>query len=388
MGRKTGLALFLMIAAGSAGCSILPEQTSEHPDVVAEAVEETGYNLAKVTRGDVRLTQKLYFLYSQTEEEQLSFATENRRVIGVYAAVGDDVEKGQLLAELYSEDLKEDLADYEYQKKRYELLNSQARELYEYDSSALKTSYEEGLVTKTEYEDRLDSLKEDLARTTEENDDAIAIVKLRIEELEEQLEGCQLYSGIDGVVTYILPRLEGSTSDADVTAYRIINSDECLFRLEDSAYGGYFSAGQEVYLKVSDETGYATTVVRIEEEGGAESAAEEPAADDGESAQTDGGETEADDGAVSPATVYLEPDEVDTELAVGTRCYYELLLDERTDVLCLPNRCVYLADGQAYVFVEDEGGLMSIRYITIGLQGDSYTEITGGLEEGDIVIRK
>jgi hypothetical protein len=38
--------------------------------------------------------------------------------------------------------------------------------------------------------------------------------------------------------------------------------------------------------------------------------------------------------------------------------------------------------------VEDEGGMMSIQYITIGMQGDSYTEITGGLEEGDIVIRK
>jgi hypothetical protein len=180
-----------------------------------------------------------------------------------------------------------------------------------------------------------------------------------MEEIQEQMKGCKIYAGIDGVVTYVLPRLLGSTSDEDVTVCRLINSDECLFRLEDSDYSSYFETGQSDYLKESDEKGYETTVARIERE---------------------------DDDSAS--IVYLEPDEIDTELAVGTRCYYELLLDEREDVLYLPNRCVFLADGQAYVFVEDDGGMMSIQYITIGMQGDSYTEITGGLEEGDIVIRK
>jgi hypothetical protein len=142
--------------------------------------------------------------------------------------------------------------------------------------------------------------------------------------------------------------------------------------MEDGEYGSYFEQGQSVYLKVSEDVGYETTVTRIE-----------AVTDDG--GTSDGAE---DGGTAQQSIVYLEPDEIDTELAVGTRCYYELLLDERTDVLYLPNRCVFEADGQAYVFVEDEGGMMSIRDITIGLQGDSYTEITGGLEEGDIVIRK
>jgi macrolide-specific efflux system membrane fusion protein len=376
--KKTGLAFFLMIAAAATGCGILPEQVTEHPDVVVEAVEETNYNLAEVARGDIRLTQKLYFLYSQTEEEQLYFTTEDRRVVGVYADVGDAVEKGQLLAELYSDDLDEELASYQYQKARYELLNAQAGELYAYDRGVLKDSYTAGTLTKSEYEERLDELKEELTQTKEENEDALTIIKLRIEEAEEKLEGCKIYSGIDGVVTYMLPRLEGSTSDKDITAFRIINSDECLFRLEDSAYSGYFEVGQDVYLKVSDSLWYETTVARIEEEADGDTDAE--TADTGES-----GSVEESAGS---AVVYLEPNEIDTELAVGTRCYYELLLDERTDVLYLPNRCVFVADGQAYVFVEDEGGMMSIRDITIGLQGDSYTEITGGLEEGDIVIRK
>jgi multidrug efflux pump subunit AcrA (membrane-fusion protein) len=343
--------LLFLVSLAAAGCSIIPEQVTEHPDVVVEAVEETNYNLAEVARGDIRLTQKIYFLYSQTEEEQIAFETEGRRVVSVYAEVGDKVKKGDLLASLYSEDLEEDLASYRYQKARYELLNAQAKELYEYDLDVLKQAYDSGSLTKSEYKQQVSDRKDSYNRTTEENEDALTIVKLRIAEIEEEIEGCSVYAGIDGVVTYMLPRLEGTTSDNDVTVFRVINSDECLFQMEDSTYSDYFELGQKVYLKVSDEVGYETTVTRTD-------------------------------------TVCLEPDEIDTELAVGTRCYYELLLDERTDVLYLPNRCVYQADDQAYVFVEDEGGVMSIRDITIGLQGDSYTEITGGLEEGDIVIKK
>jgi multidrug efflux pump subunit AcrA (membrane-fusion protein) len=343
--------LLFLVSLAAAGCSIIPEQVTEHPDVVVEAVEETNYNLAEVARGDIRLTQKIYFLYSQTEEEQIAFETEGRRVVSVYAEVGDEVKKGDLLASLYSEDLEEDLASYRYQKERYELLNAQAKEVYEYDLDVLKQTYDSGSLTKSEYKQQVSDRKDSYNRTTEENEDALTIVKLRIAEIEEEIEGCSVYAGIDGVVTYMLPRLEGTTSDNDVTVFRVINSDGCLFQMEDSTYSDYFELGQKVYLKVSDEVGYETTVTRTD-------------------------------------TVCLEPDEIDTELAVGTRCYYELLLDERTDVLYLPNRCVYQADDQAYVFVEDEGGVMSIRDITIGLQGDSYTEITGGLEEGDIVIKK
>lgn len=361
--KRTFLYLFLLSVLGLTGCSILPEQVTEHPNVIVEAVEETNYSLAEVERGDIYLTQKLYFLYSQTQEEHLAFSTENRRVTGVYAQVGDEVDKGQLLAELYSEDLKEDLASYTYQKQRYELQNEQARELYEYDAARLKAKYKAGEISKGDYEERTAQLKADYEHTQKSNDDALTIADLRIEELEEKIRGCKVYAGITGVVTFVLPRLDDSMSDKDVTVYRIINSDECLFQLEDTEYSSYFEVGQKVRLNISDHLGYDTTVKEIRQK------------------DTD---TEEEPKYI----VYLEPDEIDAELEVGTRCYQSLILDERKDVLYLPNQCVFLADGQAYVFVEDADGMKSIQYISIGMKGDSYTEITGGLEEGDIVIKK
>lgn len=384
---KKGTYLIAFVLAGamlSGGCSVLPEQTVEHPNVVVEAVEETDYNLAQVERGDIYLTQKLFFLYAQTTEEAIYFETEGRRVESVYAKVGDEVEKGQLLAELYSEDLQADLDNYNYQKEYYERLNAQAEELYAYDYAKVEKQVESGALTEAEGTSQKAALKQSLTDTTDANDDALTIIELRIQELETELAGCKIYAGIDGVVTFILPRLEGSTSDEDVTVYRIINSDECLFRLENSEYGDQFEVGQAVHVQINDELGYDTTVKRIVASDGADINVEQPA--DTQNQETD--QSAPDDQTTATYTIYLEPDEIDTSLEVGTRGYVTLVLDERNDALYLPNSCIYTADDQTYVFVEDADGMQSIQYVTVGMKGDSYTEITDGLGEGDIVIRK
>lgn len=384
---KKGTYLIAFVLAGamlSGGCSILPEQTVEHPNVVVEAVEETDYNLAQVERGDIYLTQKLFFLYAQTTEETIHFETEGRRVESVYAKVGDEVKKGQLLAELYSEDLQADLDNYNYQKEYYERLNAQAEELYAYDYAKVEKQVESGALTEAEGTSQKAALKQSLTDTTDANDDALTIIELRIQELETELAGCKIYAGIDGVVTFILPRLEGSTSDEDVTVYRIINSDECLFRLENSEYGDQFEVGQAVHVQINDELGYDTTVKRIVASDGADINVEQPA--DTQNQETD--QSASDDQTPAIYTIYLEPDEIDTSLEVGTRGYVTLVLDERHDALYLPNSCIYTADDQTYVFVEDADGMQSIQYVTVGMKGDSCTEITDGLGEGDIVIRK
>lgn len=384
---KKGTYLIAFVLAGamlSGGCSVLPEQTVEHPNVVVEAVEETDYNLAQVERGDIYLTQKLFFLYAQTTEEAIHFETEGRRVESVYAKVGDEVKKGQLLAELYSEDLQADLDNYNYQKEYYKQLNAQAEELYAYDYAKVEKQVESGALTEAEGTSQKAALKQSLTDTTDANDDALTIIELRIQELETELAGCKIYAGIDGVVTFILPRLEGSTSDEDVTVYRIINSDECLFRLENSEYGDQFEVGQAVHVQINDELGYDTTVKRIVASDGADINVEQPA--DTQNQETD--QSASDDQTPAIYTIYLEPDEIDTSLEVGTRGYVTLVLDERHDALYLPNSCIYTADDQTYVFVEDADGMQSIQYVTVGMKGDSYTEITDGLGEGDIVIRK
>ncbi|MCI5858059.1 MAG: efflux RND transporter periplasmic adaptor subunit [Agathobacter sp.] len=368
---RKGTCLIAFVLAGtilSGGCSVLPKQTVEHPNVVVEAVEETGYNLAQVERGNIYLTQKLFFLYAQTTEEALHFETGGRRVESVYAKVGDEVKKGQLLAELYSEDLQTDLDNYYYQKEYYERLNAQAEELYAYDYAKVEQAVETGVLTEAEGTNQKALLKQSLTDTTDTNDDTLTIIELRIQELETQLAGCKIYAGIDGVVTFILPRLGESTSDEDVTVYRIINSDECLFRLENSEYGNRFEGGQAVHIQINDELGYDTTVKRIVASDEVDTTAGQPASD--------------------TYTVYLEPDEIDSSLEVGTRGYVTLVLDERHDVLYLPNSCIYTADDRSYVFVENADGMQSIQNVTVGMKGDSYTEIIDGLGEGDVVIRK
>jgi multidrug efflux pump subunit AcrA (membrane-fusion protein) len=64
----------------------------------------------------------------------------------------------------------------------------------------------------------------------------------------------------------------------------------------------------------------------------------------------------------------------------------DLITSERDGVLLVPNRAI-IADRSAnkYHVYLDKGGELSKVEVTIGLRDDKYTEITGGLREGDNV---
>jgi macrolide-specific efflux system membrane fusion protein len=61
------------------------------------------------------------------------------------------------------------------------------------------------------------------------------------------------------------------------------------------------------------------------------------------------------------------------------------VLDEAKDVLTLPSRVIEKANARVFVYVL-ENGIRVIKDIEIGLEGNTLTEITGGLNEGDAVI--
>jgi multidrug efflux pump subunit AcrA (membrane-fusion protein) len=80
-----------------------------------------------------------------------------------------------------------------------------------------------------------------------------------------------------------------------------------------------------------------------------------------------------------------------TQPKVGMTASVTLCLDARAGVLSVPTRAIKTetASGQItrYVEVQDEQGNKVKKTVTLGLQGDSSTEITGGeLKEGDKVI--
>ena len=65
-----------------------------------------------------------------------------------------------------------------------------------------------------------------------------------------------------------------------------------------------------------------------------------------------------------------------------------MVLDEKEDVIYLPNECIYKADDKSYVYVLDEQNMQTACWIETGLVGDAVTEVISGLNEGDMVLKR
>jgi HlyD family secretion protein len=93
--------------------------------------------------------------------------------------------------------------------------------------------------------------------------------------------------------------------------------------------------------------------------------------------------------------VVVDVDNTDLALKPGMTATSRLIVDERVDVLRVPNQALRYtpgglasarSHGQAQVWLEREQGPVPVSVVA-GLQDDSFTEIVGGgLKDGDQII--
>jgi hypothetical protein len=84
--------------------------------------------------------------------------------------------------------------------------------------------------------------------------------------------------------------------------------------------------------------------------------------------------------------IIFELDQPDFSIKVGTRGTVTVVRGEADGVLSLPKTCVFAAEDFWFVYVLTDEGVREMRKVTIGLVGNDYIEITGGVSESDSVI--
>jgi hypothetical protein len=165
---------------------------------------------------------------------------------------------------------------------------------------------------------------------------------------------------MDGTVSKIKERLEGSTSVMDEEVIQIIDSSECLFESKDVTWISFFEEGAEIDLNIISGTGAgAYKVVPYDMENWNEI-----------------------------LLFTLSGDTSDVNIGVGASGTLQFILDERKQVLTVPLRAVHEAGGKSYVYVLGEGNMREVKWIETGLFGDLNVEIVSGLAEGEKVILK
>lgn len=362
---RIGCVALLCIPMTFSGCSSkAPEQ--ENVIIVEKEEESIDYNLTVVTRGDVLLTEKVKCTYTQLNEQDVSFSVSGRRVSRVYVEEGDTVKKGQLLAELSTDNLDSRIAELEYKIARNTLLLEQLYEMQEQNVGRVELQYSEisdiddpaNNEIREKKEEDIAEVREKDTYSIEDYEDAISLDTMELEQLKaEQASSC-VYAGMDGIVADIKERLEGSTSVQGDTILRIIDDSECIFSVTDTKYRDYILSDTAVSMSITYGKGsgqYELLPYRYDN-------------------WTD----------TMLFSIVEQPDSAILE--VGDTGSIDLILDERTDVLTLPASAIHTADGMEYVYILNEDNLREVKWIETGLHGNTTVEILSNLEEGDKVF--
>ena len=361
IGRKLSLTGLLAAALLASGCG----QSADQEDtllVIEQEAEPISYEMATVTLGDVQKTQRIKCTYQQLKEESLSFGISGKSVDKVYVQEGDTVEQGQVLAELSGSSRQEDIARLEYQiaRNQLQLEYSRINEDYEISSLWLNFLYQSGQsqAERQRLEENVAQVQQNYTYAREDYQDAIDLDRLQLELLQSEASASRLVAGITGTVSYIREGLEGSTSVRGEEVITIIDGSECLFMTEAPEYADCFQEGVEIAMEITSGSGAGEyTLVPHEMEKWGEQQLFALAA---------GGE--------------------DAVIEVGTTGSMTVILDQRSQVLCVPSSAVHNADGRDYVYVLGADQMREVKWIETGLYGDSTVEVLSGLAEGERVI--
>ena len=341
------------------GCSSVTEEDNivilQNED---DTVEEVAGNLP-VEYSDVVSTVSVSCRYRAAVTQDLSFDVERAKIDSVLVAAGEEVRRGQLLISVENNtDLDAERANILYQIERLELLKEQALHKKEYELSVTLFDIAMSSLGGDEREEAereaRKNLDEKYYSTLQGYDDDIALNYLRLDFLEQSNVDHNIYATMDGIVEYVREGLEGSKTVIGKTVITLKDPSDMYFYASDPSDFSYFSEGDTVLIDVSGAN--AGSYEAIPE-----------FSDDGSSLR-----------------FILTGDSASMSVAEGTGGFINLEVGRREGVLSVPKGAVHYAGDMAYVYVVDADGHRKYREVTVGLIGDTRTEIVSGLNAGDI----
>lgn len=167
-----------------------------------------------------------------------------------------------------------------------------------------------------------------------------------------------------GRVTYVMENEEGGKCISGQLVV-VTNSRDSYYFNAYTKYWNKFENGMQITIRIRGED-YTATIVEAQELGlEASKRPEDPE------------ELSEVYFKVKVDNLYLQSTEVGT---------VKVLIEQRNDVLYVPESAVTMVNDKEIVYVEDQNGIRSVKYIETGLHADSKVEIVSGLSEDDSVI--
>jgi len=374
---------------GYAGYSFLNKpvaaQTTEKPET------------EPVRRGDITATVSVSGSVAPREQANVSFKS-GGRVAQVYVAEGDAVRKGDLLATLDTTDIETQVEKAESALRIAQLNLQKAEKPQTKDElTVAKANLERARINLQKAQSEYDKIawrsdaglypqaaQLELAtldyQTAQANyniqvrgpsAEDVALLQEQIKQAEitlasarRALDDAQLTAPLAGTVLTVNVK-EGEFTNATLPAV-VIAALDCL-RVEvnvDESEISQVVVGQEVFFTL-DAFGEQEVTGQVTEIALAPTVSQ---------------------GVVNyKVTITLDPCEL--EVKIGMTANANIVVAQKQGVLLVPNRAIRLREGKKQVQVWRDS-VAEWVFIETGLSNDQYTEVLGGLAEGDLVVTR
>ena len=379
--KRSGLrlAVGLLVAALVAGCERLPGNVLVTPTPIPTPVP-VPKAVHRIERGDIVDSVTLLGMVDSLQRVNLSFRI-GGRLNGFHVEPGDEVEAGQVLAELDVGFLPHELAKAEKQLEIARLRVQTAQGAKELALAEARAALEMGRLTLEQGRDgaseadvarmglAVAAAETKLALLADQHDREIALYQaeaelkaIDVEMLRDRIGQAQLLAPFDGVVRYT----DGEAGQL-VAEYAPVMGLAAPDALEIRSSGPSEEAlpklriGQAVTIRFRDypQTEVTGRLIQVSMPG---------VADEG-----------------LPIRVEFAAPEL--ELEIGALADLHIVVERKEDILTIPNVAIHSYFNRRYALVKEGESTIEVD-ITLGVTDGERTEVLAGLEEDEEVFER
>ncbi len=322
-----------LLAAAFSGCYFFPKEE----EVLAPPIkvpDKITYDTVEVKKGTIENIIRCTGNFVSVSQKDLYYV-KGDRLKEMYVVLGQEVKKGDLLAELETDAIINEIQLQELALQRSQILYDDAKARYE-------------IVGGSRME--LEMAELDLQAN-----------KIKLERLKTELEKSRLVSPIDGVVVYITNIKQGEYVNAHQTVIRVADPNQLQLRYSNDKVSS-FKFGMKAVVEISNKEYEAEVTM---------TPSEAPADADEQMRQS----------------VQLKVFDLPEDIRIGQSGNISLTLEKRENVIVIPKLLVNNFANRKFVNILRDD-IREERDIEVGIQNSTEVEVVKGLEEGELLIVK